>query len=85
MALGSRDPWVYARVQGRDYLTPEDVVDAIKAGVGRTTIYRIVLDAIESRAAEDYRLCAFVALNEKRPRPKRRKRSVLRHSDAEEP
>lgn len=57
------DPWHYAAKAGRNYITPEDITDAIAAGAERVHLYETVLRAINDRAAEDYRLCAFVSYN----------------------
>lgn len=60
--MAETNPWAYARERGRDYLTPEDLTDAIEAGADRDTIWRATLDAISRKVAEDKSLCAFVAL-----------------------
>lgn len=60
--MNPRNPWAHANQSGRDYITPEDVGDAIKAGASRLAIATCVLNAINDRKAEDYRLCAFVAV-----------------------
>ncbi len=58
-----KNPWAYAIEAGRDYLTPEDVADAIKEGAERLAIYETVLDAINRKSTEDTSLCAFVAVH----------------------
>lgn len=59
-----RDPWTHAVAAGRpDYITPEDITDAIASGAGRLEIYQTTLEAIQQRKAEDPRLCAFVAVH----------------------
>lgn len=60
--MDPRDPWAHAEKNGRCYLTPEDVADAIDAGADYVSVYRAVLMAVERRAAEDAGLCAYIAL-----------------------
>ena len=55
--------WEVARLHGRDYVTPEDVREALATGVSKTDMWLDVLQAIEAKAAEDVSLCAFVALD----------------------
>jgi hypothetical protein len=52
----------FAAAEGRTYITPEDVQDAIDAGADRLALYTELLQWIERRGAEDASLCAFVAL-----------------------
>lgn len=63
MKLSPKNPWYHAGLERREYITPEDIGDAIKAGAGHLDIARVTLKAINDRAAEDYRLCAFVAID----------------------
>jgi hypothetical protein len=58
-----KDPWNHAVAAKRDYLTPEDLGEAIKAGAGRFAIYQTTLEAIQMRRVEDWSLCAFVAVH----------------------
>jgi len=55
--------WAQARTSGRDYITPEDVKDALDAGAGATAVARGVLIAVDIGLAEDASLCAFVLLS----------------------
>ncbi len=55
-------PWFHAEQAGRNYLTPEDVNEAIDAGGTRLEIWTDVLKAIEMHAVEDASCTAFVAL-----------------------
>ena len=41
------DPWFHAAKAKRDYITPEDVADAIKAKPDEVLLLRTVLAAIE--------------------------------------
>ncbi len=70
LSLGGRDPRVIARCRGRDYLTPEDITEAARLGISEVCLFRIVLEMIGSKRAEDPSLCAFVAVN-RRPKKKR--------------
>lgn len=55
-------PWFHAAADGRsEYIAPEDVSAAIKAGADPLTLAREVLDAIGRGAVEDPKLCAYVA------------------------
>jgi hypothetical protein len=48
--------------KGRDYITPEDVSDALKEGIRPTKVRLDVLEVLGSGGgAEDWSLCAFVA------------------------
>jgi hypothetical protein len=56
-----------ARGNGREYITPEDVGEALKVGVPRVDVMAQVLRVlgrIEGSGAEDWSLCAFVAVEE---------------------
>ena len=55
--------WDLAKADGRDYITPEDVSDAIEKGQSQTDVWLEVLQAVEAKAAEDASLCAFLALD----------------------
>ena len=55
-------PWYHAINDDRDYLTPEDIGSAIKAGGSKEEIWEATLQALESGASEDPSCCAFVAL-----------------------
>lgn len=69
----TQNPWYFSKQEGRDYLTPEDVDDAIKAGCTPVTALRVVCEAVESKSVEDPSLCAFIALEyfeKNRPRRK---------------
>jgi len=57
------DPWFYALEAKNDYLSPEDITAAIKAGGEKLEVWEIVLDAISANACEDLSCCAFVAVN----------------------
>lgn len=53
-----------AKLAGRDYVTPEDVGDAIKQGNDVTKVRLDVLEILAENAgwgAEDSGLCAFIA------------------------
>lgn len=53
-----------AEREGRDYITPEDVTEAFREGASPEAVRLAVLEAIGAAttfAAEDLRLCAFVA------------------------
>ena len=63
-------PQAIAEAQARDYITPEDVALAAKAGHPSLDLCLAVLDALESGAAEDPSCCAFVATREVRARAK---------------
>lgn len=63
MNIGLKNPWWYARKAKRDYITPEDIDEAVKAGALRPQIMQHTLSAIEDKRAEDVTLCAFMALN----------------------
>lgn len=65
-----QDPWFHAREVGRDYITPEDIGMAQEEGGCGEAFFRIVLEAIGRKRAEDPSACAFVATNPE----KRRKR-----------
>jgi len=55
------DPWYYAVNEQRDYITPEDIDDASKAGGKKEDIWKIVLTALGAKSCEDWSCCAFVA------------------------
>ena len=48
--------------EGRSYITPEDVTEAIQTGCSQTDVWMHVLEAVDAKAAEDQSLCAFIAL-----------------------
>jgi hypothetical protein len=52
-----------ARLHGRDYVTPEDVREALATGTSKTDLWVEVLQAIEAKAAEDVSACAFAVLD----------------------
>ena len=54
-------PWEFAKAEGRDYLTPEDLTAALKAGATPLEVAIETLAAISVKQAEDVKLCAFVA------------------------
>lgn len=61
--MASADPWTFAAMAERDYLTPEDIGDSVAAGMSREAIYFHTLEAISKGKAEDPRCCAFVAVH----------------------
>ena len=73
MALADmkKDPWFHAKKSDRNYITPEDVSAAIRAGAGEVLLLRSVLAAIELGTVEDVSCTAFVALKVPK-KPKRR-------------
>lgn len=52
-----------AKQQGRDYITPEDVEEALKRGADRQAVREEVLRAVARKQCEDPSACAFTALN----------------------
>ncbi len=68
------DPWFHARNVERDYITPEDVTAAIKAGASEALLLRTVLAAIERGTVEDVSLTCFVALGVKGDKATQRQR-----------
>jgi len=54
--------WTIAKADGRDYITPDDIDEAIDAGESQLDVWGEVLQAVEAKAAEDASLCAFTAL-----------------------
>lgn len=51
-----------ARTDGRDYMTPEDVENALRNGVSPEVVRLAVLEVLGKKlGAEDYSLCAFIA------------------------
>jgi len=56
------DPWHHAAVAERDYLTPEDVENAIAAGGDVLVVAKACLQAVEMGCVEDASCTAFVAL-----------------------
>jgi hypothetical protein len=61
-------PWFHAVAASSDrsfsrasYITPEDISASVKAGAEPLALATEVLDAIGRGAAEDVKLCAFVA------------------------
>lgn len=65
--LGSppSSPWYWAEQADppRDYITPEDIGRAIHAGAEKARLWQEVLWAINDKECEDYRCCAFVAVD----------------------
>ena len=57
------DPWEIAKVNGRVYLTPEDLGEAAEAGATRQSLLVAFAEAVECNACEDRKTCAFVVLN----------------------
>ncbi len=57
---GRGHPWMYAEEAGRDYLTPEDISQAL-VYASQSHVRKIVLMAIAEGKCEDVKLCAFVA------------------------
>jgi hypothetical protein len=55
--------WTLATARGHNYITPEDVGDAIASGATRDDVWRDVLIAADIKSAEDLSLCAFMALD----------------------
>lgn len=53
--------WDFARAVGRDYITPEDIGDALASGTDPTAVKQEVLEALGKKSCEDPSLCAFVA------------------------
>lgn len=68
MNLVKWDPWHYAAKKNRDYLTPEDIGDAIDAGsAGDIDLIRLLtLKAIADNSCEDPITCAWMAVNHKK-------------------
>jgi len=56
------NPWYHTRLAGREYLTPEDVDDAIKVGGTVLRVTEAVLQAVDLKCIEDASAAAFVAL-----------------------
>ncbi len=65
------NPWAHAKEAERDYITPEDIGDAIEnlaqgddevAHSQLDDLWETVLAAIGQKRAEDPSLCAFVAV-----------------------
>lgn len=54
--------WAIAKAAGRNYITPEDVTEAVAAGISQTDLWREVLQAVEAGLVEDASCTAFVAL-----------------------
>lgn len=63
------DPWYWALRSNRDYLTPEDISEAIDNGnLGDANFIRnVALAAIADKCCEDPSLCAWVAMYHKKP------------------
>ncbi len=63
--MSSTTTWLLdlAKAKGREYVTPEDVQDAVDAGVPRAELCIELLGIMGLRkpGLEDLRLCAFVA------------------------
>ena len=53
--------WDYAKKYSRDYITPEDIGEAISAGESKASVQQEVLDALGRKVCEDWSCCAFVA------------------------
>ena len=53
--------WFYAERDKRDYITPEDIGDAIDDGIERTVLWGEVLEALGDKRVEDWSCCALVA------------------------
>lgn len=51
-----------AASNGRDYITPEDVSEALRAGATVDSVRQQVLQAIADKGAEDPSCCAYVAV-----------------------
>lgn len=71
------DPWHWASKDQRDYITPEDITDAIDHDPNkkhRDFITVTVLHAMSKKAVEDWSLCAFVAVSYRGPRKKKTKK-----------
>lgn len=64
--LDNKNPWFLAVKEKRDYITPEDIEEAIKNGADKTSLYKEVLLAISAKACEDVSLCAFIAVKTRR-------------------
>ena len=62
--MKSTNPWFHALAEKRGYITPEDITAARDAGAALGPLHAIVLRAINEQKAEDYRLCAFVAVDD---------------------
>jgi hypothetical protein len=71
MPNNSYDPWSHAAENGRNYITPEDIQDAIDAGADQMVLSVAVLKALGQKKCEDWSCCAFVAGNFKRTGPQR--------------
>jgi hypothetical protein len=52
----------FAAAEGRAYVTPEDVQNAIDAGAEKVVLFEELLRHIESRNVEDVTLACFVAV-----------------------
>lgn len=65
MSAVATDPWTFARMAGRDYITPEDIAEARGCGARGEALFRIVLAAIGAKRAEDPACCAFAATDER--------------------
>lgn len=61
MTRKEHNPWYYAGLASRGYITPEDIRDARLAGADKSYLQNIVLKALGRKACEDWSLCAFVA------------------------
>jgi hypothetical protein len=69
VVVSETSPKAIAAAEGRDYITPEDITLSVNAGHPSLDLCLVVLDALESGAAEDPSLCAFVATKYVRARP----------------
>jgi len=65
------NPWHHAAKEGRDYMTPEDVTAAIKAGGEALVVAEAVLQAVDLGCVEDSSCTAFAALRAFRKKRKR--------------
>jgi len=60
---GNSDGPVWQRALPREYITPEDVSDALSSGADPLEVARDILVAVDLGAAEDASLCAFNLLD----------------------
>lgn len=85
--MKATNPWFHAAKAEREYITPEDITAARNAGAALGPLHAVVLHAINDRKAEDYRLCAFVAVDNHKTRAlggSRRKRSTSARKDTDD-
>lgn len=75
MTYPATNPLHHMQADGRDYLTPEDIGHAIRAGGTKLEVWAVVLGAFAAGrdgiayGCEDGPLCAFVALRGPADRP----------------